>query len=345
MQKRIVFGALAAVLAVFLGGVGMALAQIPITECGQVIPRGQTGELTQDLTCPDAPGMCSDYSRPCDTDDDCPRGSWCDEPAGVYLESGATVNMNGFAIDSEGSGVACRPQRCTILGPGVIRAAQWGVRMLNANRASVIEISDILIDGSRTGILSGWGKVFATSLTIQNCWGYGMFAGKLLGSDIAVNDSGLDGIFINWPGSIIADNVTVNGNASAGIYNDPKVKGSNITANLNGSYGIVAHSIVATGVETKGNAMGGVSSRRIARITGLASMNNAGPGLESQGHVMLLDSTLSDNDASGDGIDILSTRQPRLSNTTCSRSERMICEPRSWDCTRTGESWGVCSLD
>jgi len=345
MQKRIVFGALVAILAVFLGAVGMAFAQVPVTECGQVIPRGRIGELAQDLSCPDAPKVCSDWSTLCSLTEDCPPGKSCGEAAAVYLEPGATLKMNGFTIDGEVLGVRCRPRRCTILGPGTIRAAQRGVAMSHPSRGTRIEISNVLIDGSSGGIASGYGEVSATAVTIQNCLWDGMFAYKLSGSDITVNDNGAYGIWING-GKMIADNVKANRNAYDGIANGRWVMGSNITANLNGGAGIAALRIVATGVETKGNAMDGVVSYRTARIAGLVSMNNGGPGLLSlEGGAMLVDSSLSGNDTSGDGIDILSTRQPSLSNTTCSRSERIICERGGSPCTRTGESWGVCSLD
>jgi len=264
----------------------------------------------------------------------------------VYLESRATLNMNGFTIDSEASGVSCHPRRCTILGPGVIRAALWGLETINdrATGTPLLQISNVLIEGSYDGIWAGHWKVVATGVTVKNCLLDGILAKKLRGSDITADDNGEYGIYING-GDLIADNVTANGNGVEGISFFHKVQGSNITANSNGRYGIAGEKIIATGVETKGNAMAGVSSGRTVRLTGLVSMNNGGPGLESRAGTMLVDSTLSDNDTLGDGIDILSTRQPRLSNTSCSRSEGLICEPRSWNCSRTGESWGVCSLD
>ena len=215
------------------------------------------------------------------------------------------------------------------------------------NGGTRIEISNVVIDGSRGGIGSSYGEVFATGLTIQNCLWDGMIVHKLRGSDITVNDNGGAGINMNG-GKMSADNVTANGNGFWGIGNGREVQGSNITANFNGSVGIGAYRIEATGMETKGNAMDGVVGYRRALITGLVSTNNGGPGLNlpwKRSRVVLIDSTLSDNDTLGEDIDILSPTSPALSNTTCSRSERLICEPGAWDCTRTGESWGVCSLD
>jgi len=334
MQKRIVFGALSAVLAVFLGAGGTGFAQVEVTECRQVVPRGQTGVLMADLECPTEADGYYGYciltpEVPCDTSDDCPSGDLgCSPPTGVTLDDRATLDLNGHTISGGSFGVWVFRGR--IRGPGQIVAGDQGYVSARVLFGKRLEISDVTVDGGNSGIYNGGsGRLYATNVTANNALEIGISTGTLKGS-----------------------NITANGNGVAGI-NAWRVRDStNITANFNGggSWGggdgiYAVRTIVATHVETKGNTGRGVGVYGTARLTGLVSMNNGGPGFESQGHVMLLDSTLSGNDTSGGGIDILSRRQPRSTNTTCSRSERIICEPGSWGCSRTGESWGVCSLD
>ena len=73
--------AMALLAIVFLVGTAEA---VPITQCGQTVPAGDTGDLLNDLVCSD------------------PTGS------GVTVGDGATVNLNGFSMTGPGvSGIHC----------------------------------------------------------------------------------------------------------------------------------------------------------------------------------------------------------------------------------------------
>lgn len=83
----------------------MAVAQaIDVTECGQLVGRGEVGRLRRDLEC---------------------RASGLESAQGVFLQGGGTLEMNGFTIRGDGSGFGIqaggrRRDSITINGPGEV---------------------------------------------------------------------------------------------------------------------------------------------------------------------------------------------------------------------------------
>ena len=71
-------------------------------------------------------------------------------------------------------------------------------------------------------------------------------------------------------------------------------------------------------------------------MSGLVATDNGEEGLVAT-RALLTDSTLTGNDAAGEGVDLRATSRPVLVNTTCGRSGRIPSD--------TGESWGVCTGD
>ena len=311
MQKRIVFGALAPVLTVFLGTGGMALAEVDITECNQFIPAQEVGVLQADLDCDLAPGTRRCNLEPeveCVTDDDCSKGRCVVFDQAVILGPNATLQMNGHTIRGGTQGVICLSK------PGP---------MGHHNASSTIQGPGEITDPQSVGINHQSRRLVAENLIITGA----SFAGILSPS----------------AGRVELTNVTVRG-GRFGVSNIRRLRATNLTVSDTEEYGIQADKIQGANI-TLDNNMAGL--RGGTRVDGLVATNNRGPAVEGLYlGVRLQNATLSNNDALGEGIDILSERRPRLENTTCSRSERLVCDPTNqWDCTRPGESWGVCSLD
>ena len=91
-------------------------------------------------------------------------------------------------------------------------------------------------------------------------------------------------------------------------------------------------------VENNEVGIGGHFELRKAFINGLVATSNTIVGVTGK-RVRLQNSLLQDN-----GVDLLTSRRPWLSNTTCSTSE--VCEGNgSQNCTPTQGSWQVCTND
>ncbi len=92
-----------AALGLVLGTVTSAPA-IDVTECGQTIGRSEVGQLQQDLDC---------------------HATGLDPARGIFLQRGATLELNGHTITGDGSGFGIqvggrRRDLVAIDGPGVI---------------------------------------------------------------------------------------------------------------------------------------------------------------------------------------------------------------------------------
>ena len=220
-------------------------AAVDVTECGQVIQKGEVGELRNDLQC---------VRRP----------TWPFSAQGVYLYQGATLRLNGFAIagDDSGVGIECGTtgvgrNRCTIEGPGEVR-------------------------GFYAGVNCGGCRVVARAVIFR---------------------ANTNGIYIPLSGRLVAENVVAIDNVEEGIW---------------------AQSVRAKDVEASRNGGSGVNSFDRLRVRGLTALANGGPGVRggSKGS-RIVESTVTDNDTTGDGYDITSTGPVRLVRTSCGQSAKL----------------------
>jgi hypothetical protein len=179
---------------------------VDITECGQVVPKNQVGNLVGDLDCTDPNSFIT------------PPHSII---SAVELERGATLNLNGFSLVgptlSEGperSGVFCR-HKCRVNGPGTIMGFGFGIQ----GRHKRITVTDVTINGATAGGLSAF-QLMARRCTITGNGG-GVSGGhsqrkfRIYDSEISDNDVvGVSGR------KIILKNVIVTGNGKNGVSSD-----------------------------------------------------------------------------------------------------------------------------
>jgi hypothetical protein len=233
----------------------------PITSCEQLVPSGETGVLMQDLVCP----------RP---------SSWPFTPTGVVLDGGATLDLNGFTITGDGSGVGvlCAPQRlassrrpCTVTGPGTLRGFYAGI---NAAGRLTMTVTDVVVADNTVGILSP---------LLQ----------RLVATRVTARDNGEEGI---WAQGLITDDVTATGNGRDGVVAFKMARLQRLTATGNGRNGLV---------------LGGGRSR--TTITDSTLAGNGGPDdfdLTAERRVRLVRSTC------GRGARIRTTRRGGVETTT-----------------------------
>lgn len=226
---------LVAVLAVVvLGGRSNAMT-IAVTECGQVVPAGKTGELVANLTCPVKVEI----------------GTMAERSA-VYLEAGARLRLNGYTLAGVNNAVGC-PKKCYIEGPGVIRDFPVGISSTGtaqvrdvefANNGqsaiyqmggSVLRLTNVVIrDADGLGAITA-ALVRAKGLIIDGCW-VGIWGGRLIGSDIAIQNCGSRGIYNS---QIRATRLNVTDNAGIGIASHRvSLRDSIVTGNETGGQGV-----------------------------------------------------------------------------------------------------------
>ena len=234
---------------------------IDITVPGQTVPKGNTGVLQADLVCSSS-------------------------VAGVFLESGATLEMNGHVLDGcfvGGAGLS--PVRIRVLGPGVIRNAGIAIR------SGTLRVRDVDIqDSPSVGILgSGDSQDGPSSVSLL---------------DVTVTGSRLDGIRAT---KVNARDVTSSGNGVGdlgwGIIGWGGVKGRNLIVSDNSAEGVFSNvRVTLRDAQVTGNALGGVIGFGISRSA-----------------LTIVRSTVTGNDAQG-GADLLSQRKPRVRDSTCGSS-------------------------
>jgi hypothetical protein len=281
-----------------------------VTQCGQVVPAGETGVLQGDLTCAKStfagfcarcsavPGACgADTSQPCNTVADCaPSGDQCVK-VGVVLGRSATLDLAGFALrgavgDAPEIGVLSGRGRASINGPGEIANFDFGTHL------------------SGRAVLDG--------LTVQDCVHQGIFGFNLRLTNVTAtaNGVGVVGGRVQLRGGVIAS-----ANTSDGVSASSGIRGSGLTASNNGGHGVHARI-------------------RGLVLTGLTANDNGGAGVLSARGGILIDSSLAGNDGGGIGVDVGTERRPRLVRTTCGKSSQTQSNGFSW-----GPPWGVCTND
>jgi hypothetical protein len=204
---------------------------LDITDCGAVIPRGETGEMLADLVC--AP------------DED-----------GVLLENHATLHMNGHAITGADNGVGCYG-KCLVEGPGEIfgvTTAMW----FSKKRVVVRNVS--MHDCPSWGIGSGQ----IADLDVENVTLYGFAsnairARKLRVKNLHVSDSGAADAYgaIYADRGIIGTNLTSIGNFGFGVSTNRTVQVTGLTVQDNWLDGVVARQArVTDGILTNNGIFG-----------------------------------------------------------------------------------------
>lgn len=220
----------------------------------------------------------------------------------VALEDRAALDLNGHTVTNprhfaSGAAVRCFG-RCTVVGPGLISGGPFrefdGIRA----DASLLPAHPVRLE--------------LRDLTI---------------------DATRIGIEGNVAGAAVrATNVTVTNCDPYGFY-VPRVRAEDVTA-TGSDIGVYARSLRALNLNASDNVSYGVYALRTVVAQGLIATNNVEEGVRSDGRLRLVDSTVTGNDAAGEGIDIESARRPRLENTTCGRSEMTGPPFGDWDvCT------------
>jgi hypothetical protein len=294
-----------------------AAADVLVTTCGERIPAREVGILQNDLDCSSTPGYCLACSNgqcseqgSCLADGDCVAPLiGCYRRVGVTLDDRARLDLNGHGIVAPGAiAVGCAGKRCAItssVGRGEISGSSMAVAFGGKTR---VQISDVDVHDCASGIGGALneGKIEATNVTSSFNIGSGLRAGE-----------------------IVATNVTANGNGRNGFSAERKgVRGTNLTADDNGWYGIVSYGrFDITGLSASGNGTSGEES--------------TGPGLWGRSGGRLTASTVTGNvyhDAGGVTfpLDLLTRGRPKLIGTTCVRSGGH---------PGPGDAWGVCSGD
>ena len=252
--------------------------------CGLVVPAGEVGHLVSDLSCP---------------------GSL---EAGVYLEHGASLSLDGHSLLGDGNGeygVAC-VTTCTVTGPGEVGFFDSCLTTLGNGRMMTVE--DVDVHHCDRGISAP--KIRAIDVDAHHHAEWAFSVGyDMKGTRVTADDNGLHGVYGR---KVVLQDSAMRRNGSHAAYIDLSFKGTNVTLEDNVGVGVIADKIKATGLTATGNH-GGVL---------------AYPSLS------LRDSTLVGNT----GFDLGSERTPRLKNVTCDKS---LQAPGAID----GPSWGVCAQD
>ncbi len=138
--------------------IGSAARAMDITECGQLVPPGETGVLQADLDCEASPGpsrCLSDLEITCSSASDCPLGA-CRPASGVNLGdfplgSRVQLELNGHSIRGARLGIVCYVRRCTILGPGEVSGTGDAIRAFRGH----LTVENVVLSESRDGIRAG----------------------------------------------------------------------------------------------------------------------------------------------------------------------------------------------
>lgn len=230
---------------------------LDVTAVGQTVPQHKTGVLQTDLTC--AP------------------------PAvGVYLDNGATLDLNGHVLDgcavAGSTGSPTQPQRMTVLGPGEIRNA--GIYLLAGTlRVAGLTVSDAPQDGIHGG------SDMQTRSTVRL-------------KDVVVTGSGNFAIHAT---RVVAKGVTATGSGSVAIvgWNGVSARDATVSGNSSGIFAAAGH-VRVTDSQVTGNQSIGVQGFRVSVLRSTVTGNTTvGPPTEA---------------------DLISSYAPIVKSTTCGTS-------------------------
>jgi hypothetical protein len=175
----------------------------PITSCEQFVPSGETGVLMQDLTCPSPP-------------------TWPFSPTGVVLDGGASLDLNGFTIrgDGTGVGVSCTAQRvetsrqpCTVTGPGAVTAFENGID----GGGWALVVTDLVVHGNTIGISTPkMRRLVLRRVVARDNLQNGIYAQRLESEDVVATGNGRRGVSTRVASRIVR--LTATGNGDEGLH-------------------------------------------------------------------------------------------------------------------------------
>jgi hypothetical protein len=251
------------VTALFLGLAGPRSAAAVVVGCGDVVPRGEVGELAADLDCADR---------------------------GLVLEHGATLKLNGHVVAGPGAspsgclfplcgGVWCQGSRCTVEGPGEVTGYSIGIWSQHPTRLrskGTVQVTDVAVHGNGTGIRARIARL--TDVVVQgNTTGIVAERSKLLG-------------------------VEASANTAEGIVGH-RADGDGVRVETNGGQaGILIGSARLENAVITGNGGDGIHATRRIALLGSVVTGNAGADLSTPVRPMLSETTCgsSSNQAGGD---------------------------------------------
>ena len=189
------------VLSLALAG-GAALAA-ELTECGQAVPAGEIGELRANLV------ECAAAADPLHL-----------SARGVLVGRATTLNLNGFSIAGDGTGVGVECAGCTVDGPGEIRNFEVAI----AGGGGRVRLQNLVARGNRNGMeYKGPRVIELINVVMSDNAEIGMSArgGRVRGRDVETSRNGTAGV---WAPAVKFARLTAIGNGSyGGLYaNGPR---------------------------------------------------------------------------------------------------------------------------
>lgn len=211
-------------LLISLSCAGLAAADVPITECGAVVPPFETGVLQADVTCRtycDTDPSIVD----CNGDDElCPGAAGRCVADWITLGRGARLELNGHVIEIayHSKGVLCgsvgERGRCTVAGPGDIRG---GKGTAVESPSLDVELIDLGTDETDHAVTSG-GKVSMTDVRLGGREDGVRAAKTVRATRVRVGPGGI------WTeGDLIVDQVTL-GDGAGGLIAAGTIRGRDV---------------------------------------------------------------------------------------------------------------------
>jgi hypothetical protein len=148
-------------------------AAVDITECGQVVPAREVGNLIADLDCSD-PNQSRLFT--------------------LLLEHRATLNLNGFSVigpvGSDRSFCVFCDGSCRVNGPGTITGCEFGIAKMVGR--TLLRVTDTISGTGWAGISAAKVKVFDSA--ISDNLGLGIWTENVLLRNVTVTGNGDDGV-------------------------------------------------------------------------------------------------------------------------------------------------------
>ncbi len=230
---------------------------------------------------------------------------------GQEIPSGTTGTLvNDLACGTGGTGVVLHPKATLQLNGHTITGGTISVYVLPGKKI-VIEGPGEIAGASEVGVFAQNNVGRRIGVTIRN--------------GVDIHDHGIVGIALGQGNRVKLDldDVTLRNNAGGPIADctGVKLKGVDVVIADNGA-GLCGDGIKLQNATITGNGIAGIFSWKA--------------------RVKLLDSTVTGNDAGGNGYDIVTSRRPKLVNTTCGRSAQVapLAQPDAGS-----PSWAVCAGD